>query len=269
MRANSDEIISHIKYLRRYARALTGSQVSGDGDVRICLEALLADPALLPAEWDARVELFRLFHSIARRSIAESTAENAGEPRDLSVESRLRALPAPEREVLLLTSVEAFSFGEVAHILDISEDKVVGLRNAAWVAVAQQIATDVLVIEDEPVIALDVAALVEDLGHRVIGTAASHREAVAIAELKRPGLILADIDLGAGGSGMAAVAEILSKFTVPVIFVTAFPERLLTGERPEPTFLVTKPFEVDTLKVTVSQALSFSPPSPANIRKAV
>lgn len=263
MRANSDEIIIHLKYLRRYARALTGSQDSGDRYVRICLEAILADAGLLPAGLDVRVELFRLFHSIARRTITESTEEL----RDLSIESRLQALPPPEREVLLLTSVEGFSSAEAARILDITEIEAERLRNAAWVAVGQQIATDVLIIEDEPVIALDVAALVEDLGHRVVGTAASQNEAVAIAERKRPGLILADIDLGAGGSGMVAVAEILAKFTVPVIFVTAFPERLLTGERPEPTFLVTKPFDVDTLKVTISQALSFSPP--AEIRKAV
>lgn len=266
MRANSDEIISHLKYLRRYARALTGSQESGDRYVRICLEAILADPELLPAAADVRVDLFRLFHSISRRTIA---AEGADELRDLSIESRLQALPAPEREVLLLTSVEGFSTGETARILALPEDETEALRNAAWVAVGQQIATDVLIIEDEPVIALDVAALVEDLGHRVVGSATSHHEAVAIAERKRPGLILADIDLGAGGSGMAAVAEILSKFTVPVIFVTAYPERLLTGERPEPTFLVTKPFDVDTLKVTISQALSFAPPSKTTIRKAV
>lgn len=266
MRANSDEIISYLKYLRRYARALTGSQDSGDRYVRICLEAILADAALLPAGENVRVELFRLFHSVARRTIAAETGESL---RDLSIESRLQALPVSEREVLLLTSVEGFTRAEAARILDISEAETEELRNAAWVSVGQQIATDVLIIEDEPVIALDVAALVEDLGHRVIGTAASHHEAVTLAERNRPGLILADIDLGTGGSGMEAVAEILARFAVPVIFVTAFPERLLTGERPEPTFLVTKPFDVDTLKVTISQALSFAPPSATTIRKAV
>ena len=51
------------------------------------------------------------------------------------------------------------------------------------------------------------------------------------------------------------VKEILDEFDIPVVFVTAFPERLLTGEKAEPAFLVTKPFEPDVLKITVAQAL--------------
>ena len=45
--------------------------------------------------------------------------------------------------------------------------------------------------------------------------------------------------------------------SVPVIFVTAFPERLLTGTKPEPTFLVRKPFNPEALKAVISQALFF------------
>ena len=42
-----------------------------------------------------------------------------------------------------------------------------------------------------------------------------------------------------------------------MIFITSFPERLLTGERPEPTFLITKPYDPNAIKATVSQALFF------------
>jgi hypothetical protein len=42
-----------------------------------------------------------------------------------------------------------------------------------------------------------------------------------------------------------------------VIFITAYPERLLTGERPEPTFLITKPFQPEIVKAVISQALFF------------
>ena len=59
------------------------------------------------------------------------------------------------------------------------------------------------------------------------------------------------------GSGIDAVKDILSEFSVPVIFITAFPERLLTGERPEPTFLITKPFQRSTVKAAIAQALFF------------
>jgi len=49
---------------------------------------------------------------------------------------------------------------------------------------------------------------------------------------------------------------------VPVIFVTAFPERLLTGERSEPTYLIAKPFDPNILQVTISQALLLHPAAP-------
>lgn len=259
---NSDEIISNIRYLRRYARALVGSQQVGDQYVRVCLETLLAEPDRLPPGSDVRLGLFRLFHQAWNRTGAAVDGSEAdgdgGNLVDLSVESRLQALPTQERQALLLTSLEGFSPAETAQILDLSDAETRQLLVSAWSAVNQQVATSILVIEDEPVIALDIAALVGDLGHKVVGIASSQKEAIGMAREFQPGLILADIDLGAGGSGLVAVTEILQSATVPVIFVTAYPERLLTGERPEPTYLVTKPFESDTLKVTISQALSFS-----------
>ncbi|WP_374650922.1 response regulator [Dongia sp.] len=253
MPANSDEIVHNLKYVRRYARALMGSQESGDLYVRVCLEALLAEPDVLPAGADVKRGLFRLFHAISNRNL-----EPGEELVDLSVEARLRALPASERQILLLTSLEGFSIADAAVILDTPLAGAEALLVDAWATVNRQIATTILVIEDEPVIALDIASLVTDLGHKVVGVAASQAEAVAIFKRTQPGLVLADIDLGAGGSGIAAVTEILRMSSVPVIFVTAYPERLLTGGRPEPTYLVTKPFEPDTLKVTISQALSFT-----------
>jgi len=93
----------------------------------------------------------------------------------------------------------------------------------------------------------------------VVATAATRDEAVAKAHSERPGLVLADINLGEGGSGIDAVADILASFDIPVIFVTAYPERLLTGERPEPTYLIAKPFLPETVQATVGQALFFHP----------
>ena len=70
--------------------------------------------------------------------------------------------------------------------------------------------------------------------------------------------MLADIQLADGSSGIDAVKDILEQISVPVIFITAFPERLLTGERPEPTFLITKPFQPNAIRAAISQALFFS-----------
>ncbi|MGE0733566.1 MAG: response regulator [Alphaproteobacteria bacterium] len=262
----SEKIVNQIKYLRRYARALTGSQRSGDTYVRICLEAVLQEPESLRSDTDTRLQLFTLFHrawdKIARPHDSLSAADRESLS-DLSVEARLKALPPAERQILLLTTLEGFTVHDAAEILGIAEAEARKLLATAWETVNKQLATRVLVIEDEPVIALDIANLVRDMGHSVVGIAASSGEAVAFARDKSPGLVLADIELGAGGSGLNAVAEILQFTDVPVIFVTAYPERLLTGERPEPTFLVTKPFEPDTLKVAISQALSVHPSASA------
>ena len=96
----------------------------------------------------------------------------------------------------------------------------------------------------------------ERCGHSVVGIAATEAEAVAIARAERPGLVLADINLGAGGDGASAVARILRDLTAPVIFVTAYPERLLTGEAVEPAFIITKPFDPTTLAVATYQAVT-------------
>jgi CheY-like chemotaxis protein len=144
-----------------------------------------------------------------------------------------------------------------ARILDVDAPTLLKLVEDAGRELAAQLATDVLIIEDEALIALDLEALVENLGHKVIGVARTRTEAVTIARTKPPGLILADIHLADGSSGLDAVDDLLNTFEVPVIFITAYPERFLTGERPEPAFLVSKPYQPATVSALVSQALFF------------
>ena len=109
-------------------------------------------------------------------------------------------------------------------------------------------------------IAADIEALVKELGHKVRRHRRHpHRGGRGGRPRKTPGLVLADIQLADGSSGIDAVKDILARFDVPVIFITAFPERLLTGERPEPTFLITKPFQPETVKAAIGQALFFHP----------
>jgi CheY-like chemotaxis protein len=159
---------------------------------------------------------------------------------------------------LLLTALESFSVREAGEILGLSEVEANALIVKAWLTVGQQVPASVLLIEDDPITADDVSRLITEMGHTVVAVTADQAEAVVLAEKAKPDLVLSDIDLGAGGSGLLAVQEILRANDVPVIFVTGCPEMLLTGERPEPTYLVSKPFDVDALRVTVSQALSLN-----------
>jgi len=248
-------VAQHLPYLRRYARALTGSQASGDAYVAAALEALVKEPELLETEDLPRVALFRLFSAIWNSLAVNGIADPAGNA--LPAERRLGQITAKPRQAFLLVSVEGFSEEHAARILDVDASTLRKLVEESGRELAAQITTDVLIIEDEALIALDLEALVENLGHKVIGIARTRTEAVTIARTRSPGLILADIQLADGSSGLDAVNDILNTFEVPVIFITAYPERFLTGERPEPAFLVSKPYQPATVSALVSQALFF------------
>lgn len=252
----STAIAPHLPYLRRYARALTGSQPGGDAYVRATLEAILAKPDALDFGLPVRIGLYRVFHAIwATSGGAERAPETVIDA--LTPDERLQALSPSNREALLLRSLEGFSRAETARILQKSEAEVEAQVVKTQREIEQQLASRVLIIEDESVIALDLESIVKDLGHEVVGIAATRDDAVRKARALRPGLVLADIRLADGSSGIDAVADILSSFDVPVIFITAYPERLLTGERPEPTYLITKPFLTETVMAAVGQALFF------------
>ena len=250
------EIAPHLPYLRRFARALSGTQASGDAYVVATLEALIADPGTFPRELGGRVGLYRLFLQMWS-SVGLNTQASAPETERSAAERNLDALTPRSRQAFLLRTVEGFSIEEVAQIMNLSSSDAAALVQTAGQEIAEQVATDVLIIEDEPIIALDIETMVEELGHKVTGVARTHREAIALVAKKRPGLVLADIQLADGSSGLEAVNEILEAIEVPVIFITAYPERLLTGDRPEPAFLITKPFQPEAVKAAISQALFF------------
>jgi DNA-directed RNA polymerase specialized sigma24 family protein len=252
----SQAIAPHLPYLRRFARALAGTQAAGDAYVAATLEVLIEDPSLFDTRLDPRVALFRTFTGLWNSvgvNLKPDIQTSPATPADRKLES---ITPLP-RQAFLLSAVEGFSAPDIASILGIDEGEVVELIDQAGREIAAQVATDVLVIEDEPMIAMDLESIVEGLGHTVMAVARTHSEAVKAIAKEKPGLVLADIQLADGSSGLDAVNEMLGSFQVPVIFITAYPDRLLTGERPEPAFLITKPYQPDTVKAIVSQALFF------------
>jgi DNA-directed RNA polymerase specialized sigma24 family protein len=252
----SQAILPHLPYLRRYARALSGTQAAGDSYVGAALEVLIEDPKLFDPHLDPRVSLYRTFSGLWNSVGINLKAEGQADAGN-SVDRKLESITPLPRQAFLLSSVEGFSLPEIALILNASDSEIEALIDQAGREIATQVATDVLVIEDEPMIAMDLESIVEGLGHRVLGVARTRTEALAAIEKSMPGLVLADIQLADGSSGLDAVNEMLASFEVPVIFITAYPDRLLTGERPEPAFLITKPYQPDTVKAIVSQALFF------------
>jgi DNA-directed RNA polymerase specialized sigma24 family protein len=252
------ELAPHLPFLRRYARALTGSQQHGDAFVRATLEAIVAAPNDFPRDIDPRLGLYKTFHAIwSSANIEEEPAAASDQGEEGIAQARLARITPLSRQALLLTAMEGFTPDEAGYLIGVSPDGVEALVAEALAEIERQTRAEVLIIEDEPIIAMDIETIVRDLGHSVTGVAVTRDEAVTQAIARRPGLVLADIQLADDSSGIDAVKDILTEFTVPVIFITAFPERLLTGERPEPTFLITKPFQRSTVKAAIAQALFF------------
>jgi DNA-directed RNA polymerase specialized sigma24 family protein len=249
---------ANLPYLRRYARALTGNQDTGDRYAAATLEAILADSTALDnGASDVKVGLFRAFHLVWASSGAP-----LGEPDSrLSrrAQEHMASLTPNTREALLLHAIEGFDHDQIGEIMEIAPDEASELISIAIREMEASVAGKVMIIEDEAIIAMDIAAIVKEMGHHVTGVARTRTDAVALAAREKPDLILADIQLADNSSGVDAVNDILAQFDeLPVIFITAFPERLLTGERPEPAFLITKPYAEDQVRSAVSQAMFFA-----------
>ncbi len=255
MPVTPEDLMPHIPYLRRHARLLTGSKDVGDEYVRLCLELITAEPKRLEGD-HLRVQLFTAFHA-CWTAINEATKRTAAALDEQErLQEGLAALQPVERRVLLLSVVEDFTVEQAGRILGLDPDKVREQLKMAQQGLKQHVMVPVLIIEDEPMIAMELKALVEAMGLSVTKIAARQEQAVAAADEEKPGLVLSDIQLQDDGSGIQAARDILQRYDVPIVFVTGFPERLLTGEGLEPAFVVAKPFNEDGLKVTIAQALS-------------
>lgn len=258
------QVAANLPFLRRYARALTGSQATGDAFVRAMLEAALADEELKASLDGGRIPLYRAFNKVwasAYVDVEPAAAAPSGE-HEAGAQNRLGAITPPARQALLLTTLEDFSPAQAGQIMDLTASQVEALVGEAVAEIDREQATSVLIIEDEPLISMQLEDLVSALGHEICGTAATRTQAREVVATCTPGLVLADIQLADGSSGLDAVDDILAIASMPVIFITAYPERLLTGDRPEPTYLVTKPFQEATVRAAISQALFFGSSKP-------
>lgn len=252
----SELVGENLPYLRRYARALTGSQNSGDAYAAATLEALLADEGLVE-NLPGKVALFKVFHSIWATTGAPDDGKATG--LEAKAQEYLAKLTPNSREALLLHTIEEFSVDHVATIMGMSVSDVDALIATARREMHDAISGRVMIIEDEAIIAMDLESLVAEMGHKVTGVARTHDGAVKLGEKETPDLILADIQLADNSSGIDAVNDLLRMLgDRPVIFITAFPERLLTGDKPEPAFLITKPYSEDQVRSAISQAMFFA-----------
>ncbi|MGR3806170.1 response regulator [Marinibacterium profundimaris] len=251
------QVGTNLPYLRRYARALTGAQNSGDKYAMATLEAILADPQVYDRSISPKAALFQVFHSIW--STSGATFEDGDTGLAARAQAHLSSLTNDTREALLLHTIEEFTFEDLGAILGVSQDEARELVDIAYSEMSKSVSGRVMIIEDEAIIAIDLEAIVSEMGHQITGVARTEEAAIKLAEAEKPDLILSDIHLADNSSGIDAVNRILAKHgDCPVIFITAYPERLLTGEGPEPAFLISKPYSEDQVRSAVSQAMFFA-----------
>src|SRR5688500_7242688 len=201
------ELAPHLPFLRRYARALTGSQGHGDAFVRATLEAIVAAPNDFPRDIDPRLGLYRTFHAIW-----SSANIDEGEEPTMAIDgaegianARLARVTPLSRQALLLTSLEGFSNEDTAYLIEATPDDVESLVAEALAEIERQTHADVLIIEDEPIIAMDIESIVRDLGHNVTGVAVTRDEAVPPVSRAPPWLVLTGRQLDNVSRGIDSV----------------------------------------------------------------
>lgn len=245
--------------LRRFARALTGNWTAADTLCRYATEALKgksggAGGATTP------LDLFQAASEIWNGPVGETIEKSSAREIKLrgSEQRRVAAMPRRVREIFLLTTIGGLSYRDAAKATKVSEADLNVLLKYARSTGGSEEAGRVLIIEDEALIARDLEKIVTDLGHIVIGKARTRVEAVAMLGQQKPTLVLADMQLFDESSGVDAVNDIIAQAgEMPVIFITAFPAKLFSSQRPAPTFLVNKPYETSDVRAAITEVLYF------------
>ncbi len=230
----------------------------GDQLAEAVLMSVLTNDGNLDIKLDPKIAIFRLLQDLWGQNHATFIDDLS----DLEARAQmhLAKLAPGSRDALLLQAFEQFSDTEISTIMRTPLEEVSELLRVARLDIAKSIVGRVLIIEDEAAIAAEIETIVTSMGHSLIGSAPTKKDAIRIASQDEPDLILSDIQLADKTSGVDAVTEILRDYPKkPVVYITGFPEKLLTGIAQEPAFLITKPYSVEQVRSAVSQAMFFSP----------
>ena len=242
-------ILSVDAALRQFARTIFADRLIGDEFVSAVAAEVSRKGGTLS---DQPIEAFRTLIQ-KWRDISTASAPRPFSNRALIVASG----PPPDdaQLILVLMDILGFSAGETERILDPLSAPAEILLEQARQTISRLDGGSALIIEDEPLLAADLADLVERLGISVIGIARTAQKAIALAKNHRPSVILADYNLVGEKTGLEAVEEIQEEMNCPAIFITGFPEKVLTGESVEPDFVIAKPYTPQAVRAAIAQSL--------------
>ncbi len=259
MEQYTGHFMQHLPYLRRYARALTGTTGRGDALVTRTLEWYLdADDA----QSLSRGALYRHLNQLQD----QGTVAPAVAPYH-PVETALMALDETDRRLYLLVNLEDLPVSDAAAVLGLPPEEAMERLTHARERVRARLTATILIVEDDAIIAYDLAETVRGMGHIVCGNAATMDEALALAAEHRPTLALMDIRLADGDNGLEVARELRSQRFLPVIFVTAFPEDLARQGLEHLGPVIPKPFTRDQIEQAITRAVFM--PQPEDARETV
>lgn len=253
-----DEVIRHLPELRRYGYAMTGSREQGDGLVERTLMRLVADPGR-PGSDGARVGLFRTFHAVNGFPDPARQPEPPPRIRDRLV-LQVTSLPPETRAIFILGYVLRFTTEEVGRILDMDETTATETIRSARLQLMKFACARVLIIEDDYLIAQEIAHMVENVGQQVCGPVATYADAISCAAGEAPTLVLADIQLRNGRiDGLRAGSDVAREHQVPLYVITGYPERIAMDSDVRPARVFTKPFDYAALRGAITNPANALP----------
>lgn len=123
---------------------------------------------------------------------------------------------------------------------------------------------NVLIVEDEPIIADDLALMMEDLGHQVVGLSDTCEEGLQLIERFRPDIALLDIMIRGNDDGIRLAHQINERYQTPFVFISSLYDThtLNRARNTHPCGYLVKPFKESDLKVTIELALGKISPRP-------
>jgi CheY-like chemotaxis protein len=242
--------LAELKNLRRYAFCLLGNRILSEAAVEAALKALAPDIGPAFGRAMSRLDLYRQVNQTARTALRKSNVTAAA---GSGLHARMLRLPEEQRQVAALHAAIGLPCGDVASILDVSEEYVRQTYALSLLALQRKPAA-VLIIEDEALIARELQQIVTKLGLVVAGMAKNRAEALRIAGQSKPQLILADYMLK-GDTGVDVVKAIRENQDANVIYITAHPEAVAAmGE--ERDLIVSKPFSLRAVRQAVETHLA-------------
>jgi CheY-like chemotaxis protein len=241
--------LAELRNLRRYAYCILGNRNLGDMAVEKALNSLVVDVITVCGSAISRLDLYRKVNEAANAGPGNVSAAAAS-----GFYADFHRLSRQHRQIASLRTIVGLPYGDIAAIMDLSEKTVRRSYLEALAALREKPAA-VLIIEDEVFIALDLQQIVRNLGLSIAGIAKNRSEALRIAGLARPKLILADYKLR-DDTGVEVVKAIRQQMDTNVIYVTSHPDAVTAARDCLEDLVIPKPFKPSTIAAAVQMRIA-------------